>query len=157
MVMLFGGMETRLVFLSKRRLTIVPYLSKTPLHWDTNQKWLKKEPQFIINLNPEDLGYKDYKTINKDNIYIQVFWFLGFINIKKLNLQNDKDINLKQIDDSHDGTSSIAEAEDQIPFKIKEYITFMILKFQIKKRISCSQRITASNICSIGSLYIDIR
>ena len=42
-----------------------------------------------------------------------------------------KDINLKQIDDSHDGTLSIAEAEDQIPFKIKR--VYYIYDFKISK------------------------
>ena len=68
----FWGYGNRLVFLSRRKLTIVPYLYKTPLHWGTNKKWIQKAPQFIINLNPKDLGFMQYKTIKKDNMYIHI-------------------------------------------------------------------------------------
>ena len=42
-----------------------------------------------------------------------------------------KYIYLKQINDAHDGTLSIAEAEDQIPFKIKR--VYYIYDFKISK------------------------
>ena len=66
------GYGNRLIFLSKRSLRIIPHHKKKPLHWDTNKKWMYQKPQFIINLNPEDFGYKTYKTINKNNIYIHI-------------------------------------------------------------------------------------
>ena len=68
-----------------------------------------------------------------------------------------KEIYLKQINDAHDGTLSIAEAEGQIPFKIKEFFISMILKLQNQKEFHAHKKIKTSNICSIGLFHIDIR
>ena len=43
----FWGYGNRLVFLSKRKLTIVPYLYKTPLHWDVNKNGYKKHRSLL--------------------------------------------------------------------------------------------------------------
>ena len=62
----------RLIFLTKRNLTVLPYHKKKPLHWDTNIKWINKKPQFLINLDPNNFGYKKFKTITDGNINIHI-------------------------------------------------------------------------------------
>ncbi len=62
----------RLVFLSKKKLKVISYHEKKPLHWDTKKDWLNLKPQFLININPEVLGFEKFKTIKKDLISIHI-------------------------------------------------------------------------------------
>jgi len=62
----------RLVYLSKNTITIIPFHKKTPLHWDINRNWMKKDPEFIINLDPEELGLKYSKLIQEHNLSIYI-------------------------------------------------------------------------------------
>ena len=72
MDMLNGNIAIGWFFLSKRNLTVLPYHKKKPLHWDTNIKWINKKPQFLINLDPNNFGYKKFKTITDGNINIHI-------------------------------------------------------------------------------------
>ena len=62
----------RLIFLSNLSLTMIHFHKIKPLHLWLNKTWIKKKPQFIINLNPIDFGYTDFKTISKNNIFIHI-------------------------------------------------------------------------------------
>ena len=62
----------RLVYLSKNIITIIPFHDKTPLHWDINRDWIKKDPEFIINLDPKKLDLQYSKLIQKDNLSIYI-------------------------------------------------------------------------------------
>tara|TARA_B100001996_G_scaffold347371_1_gene304860 strand:- start:55 stop:1206 length:1152 start_codon:yes stop_codon:yes gene_type:complete len=62
----------RLIFLSNLSLTMVHFHKTKPLHLWLNKNWIKKKPQFIINLNPVSFGYSDFKTISKGNISIHI-------------------------------------------------------------------------------------
>ena len=62
----------RLVYLSKKKITIIPFHNKTPLHWDINKNWMQKNPEFIINLDPKKLGLQYSKLIQEHNIAIYI-------------------------------------------------------------------------------------
>ena len=62
----------RLIFLSNLSLTMIHFHKVKPLHLWLNKTWIKKKPQFIINLNPIDFGYTDFKTISNNNIFIHI-------------------------------------------------------------------------------------
>ncbi len=62
----------RLVFLSKRRVSMIPCHNIKPLHWDTKSDWLTKPPEFIINLDPQKIGYTYSKLIENEKIKIYI-------------------------------------------------------------------------------------
>ena len=49
-----------------------------------------KSTAVYYKFKPKGFRIYEYKTIKKDNITYIFFSFLGLMNIKKLNLQNDK-------------------------------------------------------------------
>jgi len=62
----------RLVFLSKRVVTMIPCHNIKPLHWDTKTTWIEMPPEFIINLDPDVIGYKYSKLIEVNNIKLYI-------------------------------------------------------------------------------------
>ena len=66
------GYGNRLIFLSRLSLTMIHYHKVKPIHVWINKKWIEKKPEFIINLNPNDFGFFNFKTISKKNIFIHI-------------------------------------------------------------------------------------
>ena len=62
----------RLVYLSKRTVSMIPCHNIKPLHWDTKSSWLLKPPEFIINLDPQKIGYSYSKLIENEKIKIYI-------------------------------------------------------------------------------------
>ena len=66
------GSGNRLLFLSRLSLSMIHYHKVKPIHLWIDKKWIDKEPEFIINLDPNDFGFNKFKTISNDNIFIHI-------------------------------------------------------------------------------------
>ena len=62
----------RLIFLSRIQLSMIHFHKIKPIHLWINKKWIEKEPEYIINLDPIDFGFSNYKTISNKNISIHI-------------------------------------------------------------------------------------
>lgn len=62
----------RLLFLSRLSLSMIHYHKVKPIHLWINKKWIEKEPEFILNLNPNDFIFNNYQTLSKDHITIHI-------------------------------------------------------------------------------------